>query len=171
MRQRRLIIGTLPALALAMLAIAGCGSTSKTSSTTTAASAPLSHAELVARASAICAHINAKIAYYSNLTPSNSKDLVSSSAIASAAPQIAAVEHTALGEMEKLTPPPALAGDWQLIVGGVRTISEDTAKIGEAIKTKDTASLAGVMTSGASALQRLHVVATRDGLAGCSKLS
>ncbi|HEY5194238.1 MAG TPA: hypothetical protein VIJ39_10260 [Solirubrobacteraceae bacterium] len=161
MRYRLLIAA---ALLTTVLVASGCGSTS------TSASKPLTRSELVAKVEPICARINTKISYYSNLTPSNSKDLVSKSAIASAAPQISSVERNAVAEMEKLTPPSALANDWKQIVDGVKTVSEDTMKVGEDVKIENRTLAASVMASAETALQQMRAAAARDGLAQCEKV-
>lgn len=149
------------------LAVSGCGGSSGDGSKS------LTSAELVAKANPVCARITAKIAYYSNLKPANSKDLVSASAIASAAPQIAAVERAAQADLAKLTPPTAMAGDWKLMVADIGKIAQYTAQLGELATAKNPRSsgAGAVLAAAAKTVQHMHAIAGKGGLTECAKVA
>jgi hypothetical protein len=153
------ILVTTVALLTTMLAT-GCGGTSKS----------LTRTELIAKADPVCRRINAEITYYTNLTPSNSQDLVSASAVARAAPRISLTEHAAQASLEKLTPPSAMAGDWKQIVAGVQTLAEDTQQLGVSIQAKNTSRTIALTSSASGTLQRVHTLAAQDGFHDCAKL-
>lgn len=142
------------------LAAGGCGKATKS----------LTQAEMIAKADPICGRINAKISYYSNLKPANSQDLVSASAIVQATPQIASAERAAYADLAKLTPPASMADDWKQFLEGVKTIADDTARVGDYAKAKNTAPIAPIMASASTTLQRLRATATRHGFDDCAKI-
>src|ERR1700729_1019990 len=109
----------LVALSLVAIAsaIAGCGESSKAT--------PLSKAELIAKADAVCAHV--MVQYHAN-------GYTTTQSIVSRAPRVAAAEQTGVAELRKLTPPASMASDWQQIVENAQTIANDTAKLGQYAK-------------------------------------
>lgn len=148
-------------LGLALLVTScGAGSTSKS----------LTRQELVAQADPICRQINDQIAYYSNLKPSNSKDLVSASAVGRAAPKISATERNAYVQLKKLSPPSSMSDDWKAIVASMQTLADDSLKFGEAIEAGDPAETSALSSSATSALQQIRTLSAHNGFNDCSKL-
>ncbi|MGC2373181.1 MAG: hypothetical protein WA484_04825 [Solirubrobacteraceae bacterium] len=164
------------ALAATTLAASGCGGSSKSSSQTTstaqvgataqtgstANAKPITQAELTAAANAICGRIRARLAQNKFTTQQE---------IGRAAPGIAAYERSSLVELEKLVPPPSLAGDWAQIVAGIRTLASDAAKIGEyerANRLETPAGHAFLLTTGIHG-KFAASIAKRDGIDRCAE--
>jgi hypothetical protein len=134
------------AVATAMLAVQGCGGSSKSSSGTsagnqaatsaqtgTAQSAsttpPLTRVALIAKADPICARIQAQRA---------SKVIKTRQDYTRAASVLASIEKRANDELAKLTPPTSLASTWSQMLVGYRTITSDLEQISDAIALKRT---------------------------------
>jgi hypothetical protein len=159
---------TTVALLATTLVTAGCGGSSKSGSET---SKPLTRTELIAQADPACGRINAKITYYTNLKPSNSQDLVSLSAAVRAAPVVSSTEREAQADLAKLTPPAGMTEDWKQIVAGVQTVADETQRYGESIQAKDAHGISAASASATRTLQRIRVLAARDGFVDCAKLA
>jgi hypothetical protein len=92
--------------------------------------------------------------------------------IAHVAPQIAAFEETALGELGKLVPPTELERDWKILLAGAQTIAENTSKIGEYAKVNSTFKDAkSLINSSASIQAQMLLIAKRDGLKECEQVA
>jgi len=174
---KRVYLANALLLGITLIAASGCGSSNSSSNDVSNAKAatggtspPMTQSELTSKANHACKRINAKITYYSNLKPSNKQDLLSSEAALRATPHVVSVEHTAWTELTKLTPPPAIASDWNQIVTGVHELASDTQRYGEYIAAKNKNGIITVARSGASLLQRIHTLAARHGLSDCAKL-
>lgn len=85
-----------------VIAIGGCGGSTS--------SKPLTRTELTAKANAICRRVIAEVDW-SKGTPLSSVAVVD---------RLAALEERAAAELEKLTPPQSMLGQWRLIVDGFR---------------------------------------------------
>jgi hypothetical protein len=174
----------LAALALAAAAViaTGCGS-SKTESTTTAAStttpattattpppanttpakvatgAPLTHAQWISEADAICASTAAKLSALSARTQA---------ALALQLPQAAAYYTAESEELGKLVPPKPMAHDWTLIVSDIHLLSGYTDQAAQYIKT--THKIGGPALAKATRLEIQELAtAKRDGFNQCAK--
>lgn len=155
------------ALAATALAASGCGSSSSSSnggsnnnSGNTGASKPLTRAELVAKADAICKSINARL---------NATGASSNKGGAQVFLRLAAFEQTALAELEKFNPPAVLAGDWRQIVASGRTLAADTAKYSEYTKLKNPTAAQSVVVSGDKIRQQASTMARSDGFNDCAQ--
>jgi hypothetical protein len=160
------------ALLATALAAQGCGGSSKSSQS--ASSQPsMTRAALIAKADPVCGRINKKIEFYSNLKPSDSRDLVSAAAVERAAPLIASFERSAHDELAKLAPPSSMAADWREIVDGVEAIANDTQQLGQDLsaKVKVRGKIAGLTASATITLQHVNAVAARNGFKDCARLA
>lgn len=137
------------ALAAGALAAAGCGESAK----------PLTRAQLLSRADAICARINKKL---------SATNIKSQQDIVRIAPQLAADEQQGLAELNKLIPPASMANDWKTIITGAQTLADSTAKLGEDVKAKDLKAARTVISEANKVQQRTVAVAKRDGFKDCS---
>jgi hypothetical protein len=149
MGPRRLVAGVLAATTVA---IAGCGSSEK----------PLTHAELVSKADAICKTVTAKFA---------TKSANSVQEIARIAPELAGFEQKALSELSKLVPPAALESDWKQFVAGAETLAENTSKIGEYAKTNNLKATGPLIVSSEKTQQQMRTIAKRNGLTECEQVA
>jgi len=175
------------ALAATTLAASGCGGSSKTTSTTTAANTsapattaaapttstasvenkstsgkPLTQAELIAKADAICARVNAKRSTIAISTAQQYATLV---------PQLASYEQAAVAELAALVPPASMANDWNLIVAGSRQLADNTTKLGEDAKAEDFSSLHTLVASNEKTQAQLTATAKRAGFKDCAQSS
>lgn len=136
-----------PAL-LAAVAVAGCGGSNG-----------LSRSELTAKANTICKHGNDALRT-SKISPTN---------LATAAPQVAAVDRQVSSELAKLKPPSAMSADWEAIVISWQRAGEGLTKIGEAAKAKQKTQemiAEGIFTKAQNARA---ITARRNGLESCGE--
>lgn len=140
------------ALTATMLAISGCGSSSK----------PLTRAELTAKANAICKTVAAKI---------SSKSANTQQEIARVASELASFEQTALTNLSKLVPPAELEGDWKQFIAGAQTLAENTAKLGEYAKANKLKAARALITSSEVTQKQMMAVAKHDGLTACEQVA
>ena len=149
MRPRKLAAAVLAA---STVAVAGCGGSEK----------PLTHAELVSKANAICKTVTAKFA---------TKSAKSTQDIARIAPELADFEQKALSELSKLVPPAYLASDWKQFVAGAELLAENTSKIGEDAKANDLKATGPVIGASEKTQHQMQAIAKRDGLTECEQVA
>jgi hypothetical protein len=104
------------ALAGVILPVVGCGEASR--------SKPLTRAELTAKADAICRRVIGQVDW-SKVNPES---------LPSQVDRLAALEEQAAGELDKLTPPPAMADEWRLIVDGFKLTGPEFKQIAHQVK-------------------------------------
>jgi hypothetical protein len=166
------------ALAVAALAASGCGgskSSGKTASASQARSSsgqaqssnhggsptgPLTRAELIARADAICASVNARRASLKRLSHGYVAKL----------PWLASYEHAAFAQLGRLIPPVSMAGDWRQIVVVAQTVTADTAKIGEYAKSNSVNAARPLFGQVGEAQERMLTTARHAGFRDCAQL-
>lgn len=146
----RRLLGAL--LAAGALMSAGCGESAK----------PLTRAQLLHRADAICRKVNTKL---SSTKIKTEKDLVR------ALPKLAGYEQEGLAELSKLIPPERMAEDWKMIVAGAQTLADDVAKLGEDAKAKDLKAAHAVVDEIGKVQQRTTAIAKRDGFKDCAQVA
>jgi hypothetical protein len=158
------------ALTAATLAASGCGGSSKsgssatTSSGTTASTVaetakPVTRAELVAKANAICRRMTA-------YRRTNSIKTVAE--VAQVAPRIAAYEQAAANELAAIVAPPSVENEWKQVVSAVKTTAANTAKYGEYAKANNIAGAQAMISSATELDKRTSAVASRLGIVDCS---
>jgi hypothetical protein len=137
---------------VATFAASGCGSSPK----------PLTRAELTVKANAICRTVTARLAKSTIKTRQD---------VARVAPELAAFEQTALGQLSKLVPPAGLANDWKQIVTDAQTLAENTARLGEYAKANNLkgSTAKSLITSSQATQQQMTATAKRDGLKDCAQ--
>ncbi|HEX4837246.1 MAG TPA: hypothetical protein VFV03_01805 [Solirubrobacteraceae bacterium] len=145
---------TAVSLAAAALTISGCGGSPK----------PLTRAELTAKADAICRTVIAKL-------KTKTKTINSQQDIARIAPELSALEQTALAELGKLVPPAELESDWKQFVAGAQTLADDTAKLGEYAKMKNLKAAKGLIDASVAVQHQMTATAKRDGLKDCEQVA
>lgn len=118
---------------------------------------------MIAKADAICRRVNSQLA----AAPPG----VAASQIARSAPRNAALELRAVTDLNKLTPPPALAGDWQQMIAYRQTLADDLLKLAHYAQSNDARSMQALALSKKRVHQKLSKLATRDGFKDCSQLS
>jgi hypothetical protein len=166
------------ALAATTVAASGCGGSSKTGSTggaptsTTAASAtttatarvasgkPLTRAELLAQADAICKRVNADHELLNHGTQQN---------ISREMPAYALYEQLAFAELSKLTPA-SMTNDWKRFLAAAQTLASDTARFGGYTKANDLNAAYGILPMIDNDERRMHIFAKRDGLSNCAQV-
>ncbi len=140
------------AIAATTVAIAGCGGSEK----------PLTHAELVSKANAICKTVTAKLA---------TKRANSVQDIARVAQELASFEQQALSELSKLVPPANLESDWKHFIADAELLAENTSKLGEYAKTNDLKAARGLITSSDTTQHQMQAIAKRNGLTECEQVA
>ncbi len=167
---RKYIAIVAPLLAL-IVTIYGCGATKQpmgVATTTHGASATspegsslsptLSHSQLVARADAICARVNAKRSTIHIGSPHSLR----------AVTPLAHYERTASEELARLIAPSDIAYDWRQIVVDYRTIAAITAKIGLFAQEDRLSAIHAAIITATRAQQDLLVAAQRGGFKDCA---
>jgi hypothetical protein len=145
------------ALATALLAAAGCGSSPKP---------PLTRAQLTSKANSICRTVTAKLEAASKGESANTPQQVQRLTA-----KVSGFEQKALTELTALVPPPALEADWQRFVGGAQTLAEDTAKVGEYVAGKNTAAGKAVISQAEATQKQMVAIAKRNGIKDCEKVA
>lgn len=105
--------------AVALVVAPGCGGSSSSS----APSKPLTRAELTAKANTICKRIIAQVDWQ-KANPKTLPRLID---------HLAALEEQAASELEKLTPPPAMADEWRLLVDGFKLSGPEMKQIADGV--------------------------------------
>ncbi len=137
-------------LAATTVAFTGCGGSAK----------PLTHAELVSKANAICKTVTAKLA---------TKTVNSVRGIARVAPELAAFEQKALSELSKLVPPLDLESDWKQFIAGAELLAENTSKLGEYAKANNLKAAGQLIRSTETTQHQMQAIAKRNGLTKCEQ--
>lgn len=192
-RSRRKPVGAaaLSLLTVAALAAAtGCGGSSEVTATsrgpstvssipstvkaaaptkspsTTTASPPSQHsaatAPFVASADAICKRFNARLGA-SKPTGTDARGLASNALVH------ARLEQETVTQLNKLTPPSPLAGDWRQIVAYKQTLAAELVELSRARGTNDTAGIKSLAASKRRNHLKLFELASRDGFKECSQ--
>jgi hypothetical protein len=169
--------GTCALLLTVLVAMSGCGggSSAATGSAGGASSSgsPVSNrspaeARLIARADAICNHLNIQLTAYEAIRPKETGTVEQE--IVRRVPINEALERRALRELAKLAPPPSLAHDWDTMQGYRQAlISQLRAFVREA-RRHDTQAVKAVYAAKKNFHGKLTTVATRDGFKDCSHL-
>jgi hypothetical protein len=149
MGPRKPAAATLAAITVAMV---GCGGSEK----------PLTHAELVSKANAICETVTAKFA---------TKSASSERDVARIAPELAASEQKALSELSKLVPPTDLESDWKQFISGAEMLAENTSKLGEYAKANNLKAARQLIGSSETTQHQMQAIAKRDGLIECQQVA
>lgn len=151
---RTAVPGGAAAALLTMALCSGCGSSPK----------PLTRAQLVARADAICRQVTAKLE-----TVNKGRAVSTPQQIARAAAGASGFEQSALDELGKLTPPAALEADWKRFVAGAQSLADDTASLSESVN--DPAVARRVIASAEATQKQMAAIAKRNGFTDCEQVA
>jgi hypothetical protein len=117
---------------------------------------PLSRVHLASSADPTCVGFNARRTTVKLGDPGSSRLL----------PPLVTYEWSAIGRLTNLTPPAALAYDWQQTLNDLRTIAEETAAVAYARGRG-----AGIATAATRRIEeadrKLRALATHDGVSSC----
>lgn len=166
---------TALALVAGMLAIAGCGGSSKSSSTVTTATTvaattqtssttPAATGELATKAGAICERLNTKRATIKIRTPQDYTRLIPLSAV---------YQHAALNEFSGVTPPASAAQSWKQFVAEERTIADAASKIARYVRANEASNITAIgplLQATKSAQKQMRAIAKQLGLKGCEEV-
>lgn len=169
------------ALAAAVSAMSGCGGSSKTVSSTApttrsgaastpalppatpvtvATGTPLTRAQLLASADAICARRNARV---------ESVAIQSSADFIRMMPQIAIYNTTQANELSKLVPPASMRSVWTVILTDFHRYGEYMNRLAAYAPQRNPAVLGATLKSSERLRARLDALAKREGFKQCSK--
>ncbi|HLH15033.1 MAG TPA: hypothetical protein VKV16_09610 [Solirubrobacteraceae bacterium] len=145
---------------LSVIALAGCGS-----------SHPLTVGELTSKADLICERDNAKREELGRRvsTASSLRSAGVLEAIAESAPRVASYEMGAVSELSELQPPSSLSREWDRLVGDLRELAKDTARLGEYAKQRNATAAEQLLAKSRGSRQRALSIATRHALAPCGR--
>jgi hypothetical protein len=162
---RALAIAALATVVVPVL-LSGCGGSSSPTKTRTTATArgtagspPLTQAQLVRKADAVCASVEEYVAAH------RAKSL---SEVSRLAPEVAARKRAAAAELERLIPPPALASEWKLITSDVRTSAGYTQMFAGYAASHNLQAIQTLQATANALHQQIATVVTREGIARCS---
>jgi hypothetical protein len=160
-------------MSTATLAVCGCGGGSSTAASggagsaaggSTAAGAPrgtstaLTRAELTASANTICKRLRARLLATGR---KESGDRVYS--------QSAVYELKTLADLQSLTPPAEMAGDWQQVLATVNTLAQGSKQLAAYLRAKNMSAANTLVNSYVPVKQKAALVARRDGLRECAE--
>jgi hypothetical protein len=150
------------AATIAVLLVAGCGGSSKStgSNGTTASASPM-----VTRADAICKVLNEhRKAANKEVGKVSSASLKK---IAELAPFLQAFERNTLAELRKLTPPSEIAAPWEKILAGAELLADHASKLGEAASDKNLKAVEALVAEDQRSEKELIPIATKAGFKHC----
>jgi hypothetical protein len=142
-------------LAVTMLAASGCGGSANSAKT-------LTRTVLIAKADVICKRLNVN---------RDSTPIRSQQDVARILSQHAIYERDELAELGKLVPPTSMANDWKRMLAGIQTLAEDTAKVGEYVKSNNRAAARPLISTAANAQQQVLTIAKHNGFKECARTS
>ncbi len=166
----------LPALLLAtVLAMTGCGGSSKDTPTTSAAASAAnstpattptvtrdtSPSSMIATAETICRRLNTEVATHSTT-------IKSLTAIARTADHLAHLEQSALGELAKLKAPATLSHEWQLIIADRQKLANNLIDLSRDAQHKEITKFDSIGASNNTIEHELLATGKRAGLNYCS---
>jgi hypothetical protein len=154
----------LPVVAFVAVLFSGCGGSGASS-----ASSASAHARLVAKADPICEATNKRRSEEEKRLSAATTSTTRLNALASSAPGLAAFQSQAVAQLRQLSPPAALAREWQSMLAALQELATDTARLGADAKKKDIKGLEEIIKSGRGTRTQLASIATRDGLAPCAR--
>jgi hypothetical protein len=183
------------ALVATSLAASGCGGSSKTETATSAATPtattstttdvasttsplppatpvkvatgkPLTRAQLIAKADAICARTNVKVDAVS--TRVDAPTSVVKKEIAQGFPRVAIYERRETNELIKLVPPASMAHDWGLIISDFHRYVEYADAAARYAEAKNLKAVVPLIKPGEKVHEHLNAVAKRAGFKYCS---
>lgn len=173
------------ALAVTMLAVAGCGGSSKTTSSskpakaptstaaatvsttitpativTVASGKPLTRAQWIAKGDAICSHMNKQI----DASPA----VESITDYARVLPQVAVYNKAAAAELSKLVPPASKRSDWNRVVKDIQLVGEYAVRTGEYAQANNLTAFRSLLNKGQTFYTQAAAITKRDGFKKCS---
>lgn len=176
MRKGQLATLILVAGAL-VVAAAGCGSSSIAKTVSSAggtarattspapthlvSTTPLTRAQLIKQADAVCTRVNAK---------TNANPYRTTEDVVRLAPLLATYEQAANAELARLTPPAVLATDWYTILAALRERASDTAQLGADAKSGEVGASRSILDAAAPTQRKALTIAKRDGFMSCAEL-
>lgn len=170
------------AVLLAGVALTGCGGgssssaatssaraaessgTSSTSASATSTDASASRDRFVSQAEAICSRVQRE------LNAVKLPERVTFAEIVRVAPAHAATERRAVSELDRLTPPTALAQAWRQVVAARRKLAEILTEVVAAARRKDLAKIEALSASKERERRLLAASAKRAGLRACGEV-
>lgn len=138
------------AAAAISLAAIGCGSSSS--------GKPLTHAELVAKADAICKRANTE------------RDAIGNS-VSIDYGKLSAEELKAFEELSTLKAPASLAADWKQILLDDKTLVQDTSTLAAFVGNHDVRGARGTVRAAASVQRQMGLTAERNGFKDCAQFA
>jgi hypothetical protein len=142
----------IPIVALSLgVAVAGCGGAK-----------PLTRAQLVSRANALCTHVHAEI---KNIGPAKTpQELVRLTR------KLAGFEQHALESMRSLQPPPALAADWKHMIEGAEEVAESAGTLSTDAQLKKEKAEREALEHIVHVEKNISPIVARDGFTNCKEL-
>ncbi len=124
-----------------------------------AAGRPLAPAEWKAKAENICGRLNAEL---------NAIKVKSTSELTTVLPQVAAYERIEVAELAKLVPPPSKAGDWQQFLNDTLQWAEDSSKLAGSSKLGDAISRSPLVETAKKLHEHFAKIVAHDGFKECA---
>ncbi len=154
------LLALVAVLAIAVLAIAGCGGQT-------------ARGRFVAQADAICKQVAVRrLAANAALSRAGSRSSAHAlDALAQIAPGVGAYEHDAVLRLGALKAPASLADDWQKMLIGMDRLASNTARLGAVAKSKNVKGGQALLVSSQRVHQELTTLAARDGFTYCGRTS
>lgn len=151
----------VPIAVVVALAVAGCGSSSKSG-----------NAKFVAEADPICKQTLAeRTTANSEVSKVSSSTAKTLAVLARVAPPVAVDEHQAIARLQALKPPASLSTDWRQMLAGIEVLANDATQIGEHARAHDYKAIVSLTASGRKVRETLIPIASRDGFTYCGRTS
>jgi hypothetical protein len=145
------LLPLLAAIALGV-AVAGCGS-----------AAPLTRAQLVSRANALCTQLHNKM---QQVGPAKTKQ-----DLARIARKLASFEQQQLEAMHNLTPPASMASDWKQMIEGAEEIAATASTLSTEVQLKKNKAAGEALKQLGKVEQHMKPIVERDGFTSCKELA
>jgi hypothetical protein len=148
-------------LTVSALLICGCGTSSSTTGVK-APSRPLTKSQLIAKADPICARFFVKFHAHGTKT---AKEFVGNLRL------LLSFERTESEELRKLTPPASMSSDWNKILTGQRTLTDDSARLLTYVRQGKLQAARPLLSAAQSARSQETALARRNGFKDCSRIT
>jgi len=159
---------TTPAVAavvvvVVVLLLAGCGGSGSGGGLPAASGSPVGQ-RLIASADEICERLNERL-----IATAPARN-ASSGVLARNALAHARLEHTAIAELVRLSPPAGLRRDWGQIVAERQLLASQLLSAARALRANDKHQLAVLSQAKLRAHNAMSLIARRDGFGACTKI-
>lgn len=153
---------------IAVLLVAGCGGSSKSTSSNGSTAPASAKSPMVAKADALCKTLN-EHRNAANKEVGAVTTVASLKKVAEIAPFLQAFEYNTLLELRKLTPPSEIASTWRKILAEAELLSDNAGKLGTAATAKNLKAVELLIHKDQKSEKELLPLAIKAGFKHCGR--